>query len=757
MNFTVNMKNIRKNCFHFILAGTFCCQSIVFGSFADDESQARTLEIPVSTTGLEQALDTIKGYSADSSKVERQLEEKYYSLSNPEELRKIHRYLTSEPHPAGSKRTKEIVDYMAKSWKENGLDDVIIHRYDALISEPVHVKVEMVAPYRYVPSLKEAPYPEDPDTNNSDLRGAWLAFSASGKVTAPVIYANSGNPADYDHLREKGIDPRGKIVVVRYSDPYSYRGFKALTAEREGVAAMIIYSDPAEDGYKKGKVFPEGPWGPESHLQRGSIAYDFIVPGDPLTPGLPSVLDTKRIPIEEAISIPKVIAVPMSYKDIKPILEKLGGPKAPESWQGGLPITYNLGGSEVILHMDVKMKEHIKPHYVVEGRIYGSDYPDEWIVMGNHHDAWGFGGVDPVSGTSSMMEMTRNFGQMKKDGWRPKRSLVFCSWDGEEFTLTGSTEWGEEFAEELKKKVVAYINVDSAVAGPNLKVEAVGSLAPMIVELTKNIRDPNGDSLYTAWRRSTEHELDSAEDIPQDANTGEISDDALINTRIGSGSDHTVFLNFLGRPVIEMYLDGDYGVYHSIYDNHYWMNKIGDPGFKYHKMMVQLWGTIALRLANSDILPLDFETYTASIQKFLTEIKSIDSLPENLDLTELMENAQEMQKEAQKLNRQIRYSLDQGQLDSSVISSVNEKLMQFELNWLNPEGIPGRPWFKHTLYAPRYTYAAMILPGITEAAEQKDWETARTQADIVAQMIAKNIQLIQAATKVLQQNSVPNQ
>ncbi len=644
----------------------------------------------------------------------------------------------------------EIVNHMAEIWKANGLDEVVIRRYDALISEPVHVKVEMVSPYRYVPSLREEAYQEDPDTAHPAIRGAWAAFSASGKVTAPVIYANGGNPADYDELRKNGIDPRGKIVIVRYSSPYSYRGFKALTAEREGAAAMIVYSDPAEDGYKKGEVFPEGPWGPDSHIQRGSIAYDFIVPGDPLTPGWSSVPGAKRISIEEAASIPKIIAVPMSHKDIQPIIEKIGGPKAPESWQGGLPFEYRLGGSEVLLHIDVEMKEQIKPHFVVEGRIHGSEYPDEWVVMGNHHDAWGFGGVDATSGTAAMLEMTRAFGQLKKDGWRPKRSLVFCSWDGEEFTLTGSTEWGEQFAKELKKKVVTYINVDPAVSGPNLRVDAVGSLAPMIVELTKNITDPNGDSLYTAWRRSKENAQDtawrSAKSSLPDAKNGGISDSALVNTRIGSGSDHTVFLNFLGRPVVDMSLDGAYGVYHSIYDNHYWMNKFGDPGFEYHRLMTQLWGTIALRLANSEILPFDFDAYAVSIQKFLTEIKSIDSLPEQLDLVVLAETLQEMQKAAQKLNRQVLHTLDQRQLDTSLISSVNEKLMQVELNWLNPDGIPGRPWFKHTLYAPRYTYAAMVLPGITEAAEQGDWETARTQADMVAQMIAKNTQLLQTIT-----------
>ncbi|HUU33686.1 MAG TPA: M28 family peptidase, partial [Vicinamibacterales bacterium] len=344
------------------------------------------------------------------------------------------------------------------------------------------MSVEMLTPVRYTPSLREDPIPEDPDSAQKAISGAWTSFSASGDVTAPVVYANSGNPADYDLLRQHGIDPKGKIVIVRYSNPYSYRGFKALTAEREGAAAMIVYSDPAEDGYGQGEVYPNGPWGPASHLQRGGIAYDYIVPGDPLTPGWASRPGARRIPAAEAVSIPKVMALPMSYRDIQPILAKLGGPEAPAAWAGKLPLTYRLGGGDVTLHVRIDMKTDIQPNWVVEGRIRGSERPDEWVVLGNHHDAWVFGGVDPSSGTASMMELTKALGALKQQGVRPRRTLVFGAWDGEEVTLTGSTEWGEDFRDELRQKAVAYLNVDSAAAGPNLDVSAVGSLAPMIVE-----------------------------------------------------------------------------------------------------------------------------------------------------------------------------------------------------------------------------------------------------------------------------------
>ena len=298
--------------------------------------------------------------------------------------------------------------------------------------------------------------------------------------------------------------------------------------------------------------------------------------------------------------MPKIIAVAMSHRDMQPILEKLGGPAAPKEWQGALPIEYRLGGEAAKVHVKADMQTDVRPNYVVEGRLTGSEVPDEWVVLGNHHDAWVFGGVDPSSGTAAMMEVTRALGQLRREGIRPKRTLVFCSWDGEEVTLTGSTEWGEQFSPELKQKLVAYLNVDSAASGPRLDLSAVGSLAPMVVELTKELKDPSGVSLYDAWRK------------PREAGgpaNGMLPDQALVTTKIGSGSDHTVFINYLARPVVEMGFDGPYGVYHSAYDDHFWMTRFGDPGFQYHALMAQLWGTMALRLANAEVLPLDFDAY----------------------------------------------------------------------------------------------------------------------------------------------------
>ena len=674
------------------------------------------------------------GYSPGGAARQHEIEAAYLAIPTPEGARAWHRTFTAEPHPAGSKRNNDLAQYVADQWKAQGLEDVVVRRYDVLGSNPRQVKVEMVAPVAYVPTLREDAYKEDPDSAQPEVSGSWLSFSASGDVTAPVVYANSGNPADYDLLRQNGIDPRGKIVVVRYSNPYSYRGFKALTAQREGALAMLVYSDPAEDGYAKGKVFPEGPWGPASHVQRGGIAYDYIVPGDPLTPGWASTPGAHRIPVEEAISVPRIMAVPLSHRDVQPILEKLGGPMAPPSWKGALPIEYHLGGEAAKLHVKVDMQTEVQPYYVVEGRIRGGEQPDEWVVLGNHRDAWVFGGVDPSSGTAAMMEMTRALGQLKKEGVRPKRTLVFCSWDGEEVTLTGSTEWGEQFARELKQKAIAYLNVDSAASGPRLALSAVGSLAPMIVELTKDLADPSGTSLYEAWRKP-----ETPEPGPPG---GTLPDQALVTTRIGSGSDHTVFINYVGLPVVEMGFDGPYGVYHSAYDSHFWVSRFGDPGFKYHALMARFWGAMALRLADADALPFDFDAYAAAIRDFIARLTDIEGVAENLDVPALVEKTRRLRAAARRLGPRLESALASGSASGELLAQVNRRMREFEQNWLCPAGIPGRPWFKHLLYAPRYTYAAMTLPGITEAAEAGDWGRAREQAALVAAALERNQALL---------------
>jgi N-acetylated-alpha-linked acidic dipeptidase len=464
-----------------------------------------------------------------------------------------------------------------------------------------------------------------------------------------------------------------------------------------------------------------------------------MVPGDPLTPGWASIPGAKRIPLEQAVSVPKIMALPLSYKDAKPLLENLGGPRAPDDWQGGLPIEYHLGGERVRVHVKIEMDNSIKPYYVVEGRIRGGELPDEWVVLGNHRDAWVFGGVDPSSGTASMMEVTRALGQLKKQGTRPRRTVIVCSWDGEEVGLTGSTEWGEQFADELRKKAVAYLNVDSSTSGPDFDGSAVASLAPMLVETTHSLQDPAGKSLYEAWKLSAARARKDAKD------DREVADANLADTRIGSGSDHTVFLNYVGMPVIGLSFEGPYGVYHSMYDDFYWMNHFGDPGYRYHTLMSQLWGVLALRLANADLLPFDFASYADNIRQFVAELSKGKDMSQ-LDLKPVLDGINDFEAAGKKLDSALQQALASGKVDPKVAAEVNAGLMQVERNWLNPDGIPGRPWFKHILYGARFTYAHLELPGLTEAVEKQDWQTARQQAAILRDSLAKNTKLASELT-----------
>jgi hypothetical protein len=471
-------------------------------------------------------------------------------------------------------------------------------------------------------------------------------------------------------------------------------------------------------------------------------------------------------------------------------------------------------------HLKIEMENGLQPYYVVEGRIRGSELPDEWVVMGNHRDAWVFGGVDPSSGTASMMELTRALGQLAKNGMRPRRTLVICSWDGEEVGLTGSTEWGEQFADELRAKAVAYINVDEATSGPNFHGQAVASLVPMLEETTHTLQDPSGKSLYDAWKETVTREKVEGHQSSQMNDSG-VASQTLADTRIGSGSDHTVFLNFIGMPVIGLQFDGDYGVYHSSYDDFYWMNHFGDPGYKYHTLMSKLWGVTALRLANADLLPFDFASYASNVRQFVQELatknklalangtqfpvilsgatvsrseavaQSKDLVPAcatcspsgsfhqayvsddgtaqapktsmQLDLTSLQLDLIKVEKQinafeaaGKKLNDSLNAKLASGAIDPKLALTLNRGMMQVERNWLNPDGIPGRPWFKHILYGARFTYAHLELPGLTEAVEKQDWSTAKEQAEILQRALEKNTKLVSDLTASLNQVSAQN-
>jgi N-acetylated-alpha-linked acidic dipeptidase len=690
----------------------------------------------------------IYGFTARSSAIERRLERRFLALPSPDNARAAHAFLTAEPHVAGSPRDRVLAEWVRDRWREDGLEQVAIVEHEVLLPYATDVSVEMTAPTPWRASLREDPVAGDPFSAR-DVGLPYHAYSASGDVTAPVVYAGGGNPANYDWLAEHGIDVKGKIVLVRYSVPYSYRGFKALAAQQRGVAGLLIYSDPADDGYKKGKTYPDGPWGPESHIQRGGIVYDFLVPGDPLTPGWPSLPGARRIAARDAVSLPTIMSVPLSWKDARVILEALNGPEAPAAWQGGLPFTYRVGGGgrgrEPVtgrpapvpaepdtgrpapvptVHMRVKMDDKVRPIWTVTARITGTTYPEQLVIAGNHRDAWVYGGVDPSSGSASLMELARSLGALAKQGVRPKRTIVLASWDAEEFTLTSSTEWGEEHQRDLAAHAVAYLNVDSSVSGQSFGASAVPSLNRLVTEAAEAVLDPDtGESIAAATARAGPR---AASALPG------ASGAELVNNRLGSGSDYTVFLNFIGVPVLDMSFTGPYGVYHSAYDNHIWMAKFGDPGFRYHATMTRLWGLITLRLANADIVPLDYTPYAARIREFIDELagraKAIN--PDALAPARLA--ASRLAAAADRMARGVDRALGADAADRVRAAAITTALMATERAFTDHDGIPGRPWYRHLIYAPKATYAPEVLPGLAEAIDAGDRERLADQVKHLA-------------------------
>lgn len=660
----------------------------------------------------------IRGFSATAAAQQHALERRLASLISRDSTGAAFRAFTRVPHPAGTVANRQVAEQIAARFRRYGWEDVKITSYDVLLPFPDSVSVQLTRPTRYTATLREPVVAVDPDTR-ADAGPTYLGMSASGDVTGELIYANSGNPADYDWLESQGISVKGKIAIVRYSNPYSYRGFKALTAEQRGVKAMLIYSDPQEDGYRRGLTFPDGPWGPEGHLQRGAISYDFIAPGDPLTPGWASVEGARRLPEAEVPSIPRIIAVPLSARDAAPLLRSLRGPVAPAAWQGALPFTYRVGSGPGVVKVVVKMDGKRRTIHNVEARIRGTDEPDRTVLLGNHHDAWVYGAVDPSSGTATQMELARTLGLLKAQGVRPRRTLVMNSWDAEEWHLTGSTEWGEQFASDLQRGAVAYLNVDGSTSGSAFGASAVASLNPLVTETVRDVIDPGtGTSILATWAKRE----------------GKESDPSVLPTNtLGSGSDYTVFLNFLGIPIVDMAFTGPYGVYHSIYDNHYWMSKHGDPGFRYMTAMVEVWGRMALRLANAEVLPHDYVSYAGRVREFVRALEALDGVAANLDLFDLQGAVGEWARAATGAEAALARATAAG--GAATAAALNEALRAAEQSFLLPEGIPGRPYFKHALYAPRPTYAALELPGVREAIEAQDWPRARAQVTALAARI----------------------
>ena len=617
------------------------------------------------------------------------------------------KYFASEPHVASSPRNEELARFVADEWKSYGLEDVHLCQYEVLLSFPERILVEIVSPKKQQLNMKEASYSQDSDTSREDVGLPYNAYSRSGDITAPVVYANSGNPQDFDYLEKKGINLKGKIALVRYSAPYSYRGFKAQTAEKRGLAGLLIYSDPRDDGASRGPVFPDGPWGPMSHIQRGGIPFDFIYPGDPLTPGWASLPGAKRLSPEESLSLPKIISIPISGENALPIFQAMPGDEAPREWKGALPVTYRLGGESPVIHIDIKMDNSVRTITNVLGAIKGSEDPDKFVLLGNHRDAWVFGGLDPSSGTACLMELARAFGEARKAGFVPRRSIYFANWDAEEFTLTGSTEWGEENRNRLTRNLIAYLNVDSSASGKVYSVSAVPALSQVILDAIREVPDPaTGKSVYECWKAGS-----------KEKGTIAISGGAAEINPIGSGSDHTVFLNHICAPALDMSFNGDYGVYHSRYDDYYWMTHFGDPGMRYTATLAKIWARQAIDLSSRPLLPLDYEAYAAAIKDYLHKwAKPFD--PSKKKLGKLLGLVEEMRENASALNPSIFASPGKEiVLPAEKAKEANRLLLAIERDFSLADGIPNRNWFKHLIFGTRSTYAALLLPELQEAAE----------------------------------------
>jgi N-acetylated-alpha-linked acidic dipeptidase len=666
---------------------------------------------------------------------QRQLDRTFIAVPDAGRAQEHLRVLTAEPHVAGSPEDKKTADYVAQKFKEAGLRTHIVE-YKVWMNRPAEVSVSVTAP----PNVKmHGPTREhvsnDPFQDDPRVLMAFNGSSPSGDVEADVVYANYGRPEDFKKLEELKIDVRNKVVIVRYGE--NFRGVKSFIAEQHGAAAVLIYSDPWDDGYFKGDPYGKGPWRPESAVQRGSIQYMFKYPGDPTTPGvasLPSLPDSQRVPPEQAADMPKIPTTPLSYGDAQPILQNLGGPESPREWQGALPFTYHVGPGPVKVKIHLKQNYQYWPIWDVVGKVTGAKYPNEWVVVGNHRDAWVYGAVDPNSGTAAMLEAARGIGELLKQGWRPDRTIIFASWDAEEEGLIGSTEWGEEHERDLAS-AVAYFNIDVAVSGPSFNAQAVPSLKNFVREVTKEVPSPKGGTVYSVWKADKQKDEQKRGQPTADIGANNRAPNARVEADVpvgdlGSGSDYSVFIQHLGVPSTDMTSSGPYGVYHSVFDNFAWFKKFGDPTFAYEQQMARVLGLEALHMASADVLPYDYELYGKEISAYIesAQAKAQKMLGANApDFAKATDAARKFTEAGAKvLAIQKNPPADSAKLNQVLISAERALLIQ--------QGLPERPWFRHAIYAPgQYTgYAAVVIPGVNEAIDAKNASLTTQQLQVLA-------------------------
>jgi N-acetylated-alpha-linked acidic dipeptidase len=726
----------------------------------------------------------LAGYSAQSSATERQWEEKFRAIPDPAKLRAYMQRLTARPHNVGSPYDKDNAEWILAKYKEFGLD-AHIETFSVLFPTPKERLVELVSggPH-FVAKLQEPTVPEDPTSGQqSEQLPTYNAYSADGDVTGPLVFVNYGIPEDYEVLERNGISVKGAIVIARYG--HAWRGIKPKVAAEHGAIGCIIYSDPRDDGYSPGLTFPAGPWRPKDGVQRGSVQDSTEFMGDPLTPNVGATEDAKRLDIKNAPTLTKIPVLPISYADAQPLLAAITGAPVPPAWRGGLSLTYRFGPGAAKVHLKMFSNWELKPLYDVIAKIPGSQFPDEWVLRGNHHDAWVNGAEDPISGQVALLEEARALGELVKAGWKPKRTIVYCSWDGEEPGLLGSVEWLETHAADLRKNAVAYINSDTNSRG-FLELEGSHTLEKLANEVARDVQDP--ETKMSAWKR---WQLRSIETAKTAEVRKELRDRADLRIDIsGGGSDHAGFQNFLGVAVLNVGFSGEDhgGIYHSVYDDFYWYTHFSDTTFVYGRALSQYAGSTVMRLADADLLPFDFSDFADTIQTYVSGLQSFaaqqaeqirernreieegvftasadprgtyvapkaEPLPPHLNFAPLQNSADQLTRSAEEYKKAMARVMQDGGslLASGTVVGVNRMLIESERKLTSPEGLPGRPWFKHQIYAPGvYTgYEAKAMPAVREAIEQKQWKQAEQSIADAATALQNEAALASAAAAKL--------
>ena len=741
---------------------------------------AHVLLLAVIAAGAQPPADLpIMGFDRESAAAQRALEARFDATLNPEDLRAWMKRLSARPHHLGSAYGKENAEFIAAQFRSWGFDTAI-EEFSVLFPTPKTRLLEMSGPEKFTARLSEPALSEDSTSNQTtEQLPIYNAYSIDGDVTAPLVYVNYGVPRDYEELALRGIDVNGKIVIARYGG--SWRGIKPKVAAEHGAVGCLIYSDPRNDGYFQGDVYPKGAWRNEMGAQRGSVADMPLYPGDPLTPGIGATAEAKRIDIKDARTLTRIPVLPISYSDAQPLLRAIGGPVAPEAWRGSLPLTYHMGPGPAIVHLKLEFNWQRVTARDVIAKLKGSEFPDEWVIRGNHHDAWVNGADDPISGLVAMMAEGKGIGELAKSGWKPKRTIVYCAWDGEEPGLLGSTEWVETHADLLRKNAVLYINTDSNERG-FLSMGGSHTIEKFINEVARDVVDPQKKISVLERARAAQIMNGNADERREARERADLRISAL-----GSGSDFTPFLQHAGVATLNIgYGDEGQtgGVYHSIYDSFDHYTRFGDPNFAYGVALAQTCGHAVLRFANADVLPYAFTNLADSIGQYVREVSKLaDDMREEtkeknrrisdktfaavFDPTETyivpvpeaavpyinfapLQNAfGRLQESARAYDAAPRSA--NGKPTLELQKEINDALKQTERAMLRDEGLPRRPWFKHQIYAPGfYTgYGVKTLPAVREALEQRNWTEAEQQITIVAETITRIASAIDRATEKL--------